>query len=282
MPPTSADFRPSHLLRSPLGPDALVFAFHGDKMLLRSGGEGRASLPVLGEVDACGLDGDRHMLGELGGLPCIAINLATAPADALAPDGYRYAGLRSLFPTWPEALLAIAGRAFQVVEWDRTHRYCGRCGTPTTIKSDERAKSCPGCGYVVYPRVSPAMMVLVTRGRELLLARASRFTTGMYSALAGFVESGESIEDCIRREVREEVGVEVTNLVYFASQSWAFPHSLMIAYSAEYAGGQMRPCDPEIADAQWFALDALPQLPSPISIARKLIDATIARLSASD
>ena len=125
------------------------------------------------------------------------------------------------------------------------------------------------------------MMVLVTRGRELLLARASRFPSGMYSALAGFVEPGESIEDCIHREVREEVGVEVANLQYFASQSWAFPHSLMIAYTAEYAGGEMRPCDDEIADAQWFSIDALPRLPVPVSIARKLIDATVARLTAS-
>lgn len=277
---TFAEFVPSHLSRSPLVPDALAFAFRRDKLLVRAAGEGPASVPALAEVEAAGLVGERHMLGELGGLPCVAINLPGAADDAAAPDGYRYVGLRSLFPTWPQNMLAIAGRAFQVIEWDRTHRYCGRCGTPTAIKSDERAKSCPACGYVVYPRVSPAMMVLVTRGRELLLARASRFATGMYSALAGFVESGESIEDCIRREVREEVGVEVTNLVYFASQSWAFPHSLMIAFNAEYAGGDMRPCDPEIADAKWFTLDALPQLPSPVSISRRLIDATVARLAA--
>jgi NAD+ diphosphatase len=118
----------------------------------------------------------------------------------------------------------------------------------------------------------------VTRGRERLLARSARFATGMYSALAGFVEPGETIEDCIAREVREEVGVEIARPVYFASQSWAFPHSLMIAYTAEYASGDIRLDDPEIEDARWFPLDALPTLPSPVSIARRLIDATVERL----
>ena len=123
------------------------------------------------------------------------------------------------------------------------------------------------------------MMVLITRGRELLLARAPRFPPGMYSALAGFVEPGETIEDCIRREVREEVGLEVGDIRYFASQSWAFPHSLMIAYTAEYAGGELRPDETEIAEARWFAWDAVPELPPSISISRRLIEATVARLA---
>jgi NAD+ diphosphatase len=111
-----------------------------------------------------------------------------------------------------------------------------------------------------------------------LLARANRFPGAMYSALAGFVEAGESIEDCIHREVREEVGIDVTDLRYFASQSWSFPHSLMIAYTAQYAGGELVPDASEIADARWFGVDALPDLPSPVSIARRLIDTTVARL----
>ena len=198
----------------------------------------RPSCPISSTLEGLGLGGDRHYLGDLAGVACVAVPL---PADAPEPAGWRYAGLRSLFFRLPEPLLAIAARAFQVVEWDRTHRYCGRCGTPTRNKAGERAKECPACGYVAYPRVTPAMMVLVTRGRELLLARAPRFPPGMYSALAGFVEPGETIEDCIRREVREEVGIEVGDIRYFASQSWAFPHSLMIAYTAEYAGGELQP-----------------------------------------
>jgi NAD+ diphosphatase len=114
----------------------------------------------------------------------------------------------------------------------------------------------------------------------VLLARANRFPGAMYSALAGFVEPGETIEDCIHREVREEVGVDVTDLRYFASQSWSFPHSLMIAYTARYAGGELKPDPAEIADVRWFGVDALPDLPSTVSIARRLIDTTVARLRA--
>jgi NAD+ diphosphatase len=186
--------------------------------------------------------------------------------------------LRSLFLQLPDALLALAGRASQIVEWDRSHQFCGRCGSATRDRQSERAKECPRCGHIVYPRVSPAMMVLVTRGKELLLARSKRFPQPVYSALAGFVEAGESIEDCIHREVREEVGIEVRDLTYVASQSWPFPHSLMIAYNAEYASGEVRPCDDEIVDARWFGLEELPQLPNPVSIARVLINSTIERL----
>jgi NAD+ diphosphatase len=183
-----------------------------------------------------------------------------------------------LFFRLPDPLMALAARAFQVVDWDATHRYCGRCATAMRDRDGERARECPACGLVAYPRVSPAMMALIIRGREILLARAPRFPGAMYSALAGFVEPGETIEDCVRREVREEVGVEVDDLRYFGSQSWAFPHSLMIAFTARYAGGELQLDPNEIADARWFAIDALPDLPSPMSIARRLIDATVAHL----
>ncbi len=276
---TPAGFEPSATLPDALPPETLAFAYRDAKIAV-GGTEEAPRIPTLAEIGAAGHAGRPFHMGLLHGVPCVAVGLPDdAAGGADVAGGLRFAGLRSLFFTLPEPHLALAARAFQVVEWDRTHRYCGRCGTPTRDKGDERAKECPACGYVAYPRISPAMMVLVTRGRELLLARASRFPNGMYSALAGFVEPGETIEDCIRREVREEVGVEVTDIRYFASQSWAFPHSLMIAYTAEYAGGDMRPCDDEIADAQWFALDALPALPTHVSISRHLIDATIARLS---
>ncbi len=272
---TPEGFTPSHSPPATLPEGTLAFAFRDDKLLV-GGPEDAPLVPQSSMLESLGVDGDRHYLGELAGVACVAVPLA---ADAPEPSGWRYAGLRSLFFRLPEPLLAIAARAFQVVEWDRTHQYCGRCGTPTRLKAGERAKECPACSYVSYPRVTPAMMVLITRGREILLARAPRFPAGMFSALAGFVEPGETIEDCIRREVREEVGLEVGDIRYFSSQSWAFPHSLMIAYTAEYAGGELRPDETEIAEARWFSWDDVPKLPPSISISRRLIEATVARLA---
>lgn len=270
---TPADFEPGVVMPASIADGAVCFVWRDDRILARA--TEPPTLPTLADVVRLPIDGVRHYLGRYHDADCIAIHVA---GDAPDVEGWQWRGLRSLFGELPEELLALAGRSFQIAEWERSHRYCGRCGAPMRDKAGERAKECPACGHVAYPRISPAMMVLVTRGYDLLLARAKRFPGAMYSALAGFVEAGESIEDCIHREVREEVGVEVRDLAYFTSQVWPFPHSLMIAYTAEYAGGDMRPGDAEIADAKWFSIDALPQLPSPVSISRKLIDATVARL----
>lgn len=196
-------------------------------------------------------------------------------AGASESTASKFSGLRALFASMPAEWIAIAGRAHQLLEWDRTHRYCGACATPTQRADDDRARRCPACGFTAYPRISPAMMCLVTRGEHLLLARNVAFPPGRYSALAGFLEVGETIEDSIVREVREEVGVDVCNPKYFASQSWPFPNSLMIAFTAEYAGGDLRPNGVEIAEADWFHHSALPQLPPHVSIARALIDNTV-------
>jgi NAD+ diphosphatase len=272
---TPAGFEPAFAFTAEPSEDAVCFVWRNDRILARPGDP--PTLPRLRDLTRLSIDGARHYLGRLDGVECVAIRTAAEAPDA---EGWEWRGLRSLFLQLPDVWLALAGRASQIVEWDRSHQFCGRCGTPTRDREGERAKECPACGYIVYPRVSPAMMVLVTRGKELLLARSKRFPQPIYSALAGFVEAGESIEDCIHREVREEVGIDVHNLRYVASQSWPFPHSLMIAYNAEYAGGEVRPCDDEIVDARWFKLDELPNLPNPISIARALIDSTIERLKA--
>jgi NAD+ diphosphatase len=198
-------------------------------------------------------------------------------ADAPAPAGHVFKGMRALFGVRDEAMLAVAGRAAQITEWARTHRFCGTCGQPMTLTPGERAMRC-ACGHTAYPRISPAMMVLVKRGDSILLARNIAAPPGRMSALAGFLEAGESVEEAIHREVKEEVGLAVKDLRYFTSQPWSFPHSLMIAFTAEYAGGDLVLDTNEIVEAAWFGPgDPLPQLSPHQSISRALIDANLPR-----
>ncbi len=200
--------------------------------------------------------------------------LHVAP-DAEPPPGYAFYTLRAALSQLGE-LAGLAGRAFQVSEWVRTHRYCGVCAAPMRKSVKELCFHCADCGFSAYPRVSPAMMVLIRRNDEILLARHSAYATARYTALAGFVEAGENIEEAIHREVFEEVGLRVTDIRYFGSQSWPFPHSLMVAYTAEYAGGDLRIQEDELDDARWFGPgDALPDIPSEESIAGQLIRANL-------
>lgn len=208
-------------------------------------------------------------LGQLCGEGCWAAEVGT---DVAPPAGLAFEGLRTLFSVLDDASFSLAGRALQLLDWDRNHRYCGRCGAPTEAKWDERARVCPACRLSAYPRIAPAVMALVRRERQVLLARSPHFPPGMYSALAGFVEAGETLESCLEREVAEEVGVRVSHIRYFASQPWPFPHSLMIAFVCDWAGGEIRPQAGEIEAASWFDVLQLPKLPSRISIARRLID----------
>ncbi len=222
-----------------------------------------------------------HGLGRISGEGQNADALHPEQSEGSLPDGFKAGGPRSWFGVHDDVTLGIAMRAVQVLAWDRTHQFCGACGSPTELGSHERVRTCTACRLSVYPRISPAMMVLVTRGRELLLGRGVNFPAGFYSALAGFVEAGESVEDTIHREVMEEVNVQVRNLEYFKSQSWPFPNSLMIAFTAEYDGGELKPDPAELIDAQWFDVDDLPRIPPKFSIARALIDATVERIRAS-
>jgi len=216
---------------------------------------------------------DALLVGEWRGLPCHAAEIDGLPESfpgELTP-------LRRIFSRAGAEAFALAGRATQLLDWRLNHRYCGNCGTPTLPKRGEFAMACPACALLAYPRLAPAVMVLVMRDEELLLARGPRFPPGMYSALAGFVEAGETLEQCAVREVREEVGIEIANLRYFHSQPWPFPNSLMLAFFADYAGGTITPDQVEIEAAAWFPRSALPTLPDRVSIARHLIDAACRR-----
>ena len=251
-----------------------TFAFRGNQILIR---ERDLALPDVAVCDSLGVaQSDGFPVGLLGEDYCRAAWLA---GEAQAPDGFVFVGLRSLFGRMDEHLLAVAGRAFQIADWARTHRFCGVCGASMVKADGERAMKCPACGHVAYARIAPAMMVLVKRGEAILLARNIAVPAGgRMSALAGFLEPGESVEDAIHREVREEVGLEVKDLRYFASQSWPFPGSLMIAFTAEYAAGELTLDPGEIAEARWFGPgDALPELSPRQSISRALIDANLPR-----
>ena len=256
---------------------SLWFVFR-DFELLVAAPPAAVALPHCNHPKNLGMMLERtQYLGVLGGRHCFS---AEAAAEAEAPQGWVWQGLRALFGALDDAQFALAGRALQVVDWDRTHQYCGACGRATAASASERSRQCPGCGRVAYPRLSPAVMGLVRREKELLLARSPRFPEGMYSALAGFVEPGETLEQCLEREIHEEVGIRVRKARYFASQPWPFPHSLMIAFFAEYDSGGLRADGAEIEDVQWFDVGNLPRLPARISIARRLIDAAIGEMLA--
>jgi NAD+ diphosphatase len=212
------------------------------------------------------------------GRTCHAYDL---PGDFQAPPGFALVGLRALHPSVPDELFRAAGTALQKVEWLRTHRFCSKCGHATVRHPVHEAMACPACGHLHFPRLAPAVIVLIERGREMLLARSPGFTPGVYSTVAGFVEPGESLEETVHREIREEVGVEVTDVRYFGSQPWPFPHSLMVGFIARWKSGEIRIDDHEIEDARWFTPEALPPaLPSPMSIARRLVEDFLARVAA--
>ena len=213
---------------------------------------------------------------------------APARADAELPVGASFSPIRALFTELPEATLQLVGRALACVEFEDTHRYCGRCSSPTEVGPisgsgadlPERVRTCPLCKLSFHPRIPPAVIVLVEDGERVLLARGANFPPGRFSAVAGFVEIGESLEDAARREVREEIGVEIADLSYFSSQPWPFGHSLMIGFRARYESGEVHPDGNEIVEAGWFQRDALPLLPPPISIARRMIDEFLSRRAA--
>jgi NAD+ diphosphatase len=256
---------------------AYWFAFQDDKLLVRTVDH---ALEVPLAIDIAELNvpvARQQYLGYLqdGGERHHCYSAEIDP-KAVLTDGLVAAGLRELYAPLGDLLFNLAGRAAQIVVWDRTHQHCGQCGTPTEALPNERARCCPACGLTSYPRISPAIIIAVIRrdahGERILLARNHRFPPGRYSVVAGFVEPGESLEACAEREVFEEVGIRIKNIHYFGSQPWPFPNSLMIGFTAEYDAGEIRLEESELADAGWFSADNFPSLPPKMAIARKLID----------
>lgn len=248
------------------------FCFRGDKLLVFKERQDHGGiLPRCSTAKELGLPvRDPHYLGARSGVHCFAVDIE---GDADPPADMALHGLRSLYGTLDEATFQLAGRASQVVNWDRTHHFCGRCGSPTQYHTSDRARQCPKCNLLSFPRVSPAVITLIHRGDDFLLARNARFPQGRYSIIAGFVEAGETLEETVAREIHEEVGLQVTDITYHSSQPWPFPHSLMVGFTAAWAGGDIQVDGVEIVDAGWFNAGNLPaSLPDGISISRRIID----------
>lgn len=244
----------------------LCFVFRHRELLITTDGR----LPALHELDAAGIESVRsQFLGMLGDSPCHSVELSP---DTQPIPGTAFRDLRALYPVLDELTHSLAGRAVQIMEWDRTHQFCGACGKPTELSTTDRSRACPDCHIPQFPRLAPAMIVAVERGNEILLARSPHFPAGIYSVLAGFVEPGESAEEAVAREVMEEAGIHVKDIQYFGSQPWPYPNSLMLGFRAAYETGEITLDDPEIEDARWFRADDMPTFfPGRMSISQWLI-----------
>jgi len=263
-------FTPNFISPSNESDNDLWFVYHQDQLLVKKTTTGYLVPRIRDLADFRPVLIRKQFIGLLDDTPCYAAEIST---DSVVSGNFALKRLRELFfGQLDEELVWIAGQANQLVDWSRSHQFCGKCGRQTEDGQDERAKVCPRCRLINYPRVSPAVIVAVIKNNQILLASNMRFKSKYYSVLAGFVEPGENLEECVAREIKEEVGISVNNIRYFASQPWPFPNSLMVAFLADYAGGKIKADNTEIREAGWFTADNLPSIPPRITIARQLID----------
>lgn len=214
-------------------------------------------------------------LGDLNNIHCYALEIN----EFLNINGFDFITLRQLTPYISEDLFLACGKAYQILHWNNNTKYCGKCGCKNEFAKNELAKICPNCSLVQYPKISPAIIVTVTKGNEILLAHNKNFPKGLHSNVAGFLEPCETLEDCVRREVFEETGIKIKNIKYFGNQPWPFPDSIMIGFFAEYESGEIKVDGNEIECAHWFTSDNLPILPEKYTIARKMIDTFLNNIS---
>ena len=245
--------------------------FFENQLILKQESPGCYSIPVFDELPEWVpiKRGWVHPVGVLNTLPCQTAELLSEPITVSRP--YVWMPLKSamgLLPEWFE----LMARAIQILRWDNNHRYCGRCGQQTIFKSGTLERQCVTCELFFYPRISPSIIVMIRNKNKILLARKAGFNPGIYGLVAGFVEPGENLEQALCREVKEEVGITVKNMCYFGSQSWPFPDSLMIAFTADYHSGEITLNDGELEAAGWYDAHDFPGWPpSSVSIATDLI-----------
>ncbi|MGI6685848.1 MAG: NAD(+) diphosphatase [Bacillota bacterium] len=260
-------------LENPVQPGhPLFYAFYQNKLLVKTTVNNTLVVPTSHDLELQQLKlSGKQFIGIINGNISYTAELTGDTIPESLPRNFSLIGLRQLFSSIDDDLFWAAGRAFQLMNWNRNHLYCSRCGNPTQDKPDEIAKICPSCGFFSYPSMSPAVIVAIVKDNQILLARNKQSPFKFYSVIAGFVEVGESLEDCVKREVMEEVGIKVKNISYFKSQPWPFPNSLMIGFTAEYESGEIQVDGKEISHAAWFTKDELPEIPGSISIAWHLI-----------
>lgn len=251
------------------------FVFNSNKMLINAE---NGQIPLVKDLNELNITPLRKIyLGTLMNHPCYAAEVE----ELNTAEGMAFEDLRSLYQILNEDIYLLAGRAIQIINWDKHHQFCGKCGTPTETMDEEMAKICPECGFISFTRISPAVIVAIVKEGKLLMAKHNYGQYRKYGLIAGFVEAGETLEEGLEREIMEEVGLKVKNIKYFGSQSWPFPHSLMIGFTAEYESGDIEVDGKEIAHAKWFEVEDLPELPSKISIAGELIDWFVENYSGS-
>ena len=263
------DFVASVVPADSLISNALWFVYSGYRLLVKISDDA-ADLPSSKDIETSGIEIARKLyLGSYRGRPCYAAE-GSIPGDSAG--GFAFQELRTLFERLEEPYYEIALLGVHLIEWDKGCQFCSRCRGALKSRSDMRAKECEACGRLEFPRISPAIIVLVEKEGTVLLACSPRFAGQFFSVLAGFVEPGESLEEAVRREVKEETGITVKDIAYFGSQPWPFPDSLMIGFTAQYESGEIKVDGEEISEAGWYRPENLPRIPGKLSIARQLID----------
>lgn len=255
--------------------DDFWFIFYKQKLLVKNENN-KITIPTYKDL----LDNNikinnEFYLGLFNNISCYTMKVNNELSHA---PSFEFMELRSFGLLVDEEMFLLGGRAFQLLNWDETHQYCSKCGNKLELHNSDRAKVCTKCDISYYTKICPSIIVAITKGDEILLAHNNHFPNGLYSLIAGFVEAGETLEEAVKREVLEEVGVRVCNIKYFTSQPWPFPNSLMMAFTAEYLSGDIKADGVEIGHAAWFKADSLPLIPAKISVARKLINAFISNL----